>query len=91
MKASKNIYLLVSDCGDGSYSISYVLDSETLTLMEKAYDEGLMDYDAPGVDGDGFSYRTMKVPEDWTALDMGLSEHCVHTYDEIMEKYFEQD
>jgi hypothetical protein len=74
---TKTLYLLVSDGGDGSYSISYTLDPETIRLRQEAYDNDEYEHGDPGVDGDGFHYSTIQVPADATYASLGISEWSV--------------
>lgn len=90
MKPFKNVYLLVKDCGDGSYSITYVFDEEALELLEMAYEDGKMDYDHPGCDGDGFSYQPIRIPVDWTHEDMGIPEYSIFSLAEVKAAYYEE-
>ena len=71
---TKPLFLLVSDGGDGSYSISYTLDPETIRLREEAYDRDEYEHGDPGIDGDGFHYDTIQVPVDATYESLGISE-----------------
>lgn len=71
---TKNLYVLVSDGGDGSYSTQYTFNDELIGKMQEAYDQGLMDYEnGMGCDGDGFHYDTLTVPVECTADSLGIS------------------
>lgn len=71
---SKPLYVLVSDGGDGSYHPQYILDSNIVFKLQRAYDKGIMDYEnGIGVDGDGFHYSVIQVPDDATAESLGIS------------------
>lgn len=76
---TKKLYLVVQDCGDGSYRIRYTLEAKTIKWYEDAYADGRLEYDAPGVDGDGFHYSTLTVPADATYKSLGIDEYSVIT------------
>jgi len=68
---TKPLYLLVSNGGDGSYSIQMTLDSKLIEKMEAKDD---LDYESdPGCDGDGFHYDTIQVPADATYESLGIT------------------
>lgn len=73
---SKKLYVLISDGGDGSYHPKYTLNPDLIAKMQKAYDEDKMDYEnGYGVDGDGFHYDTILVPDDATPELLGISKY----------------
>ena len=70
---TKPLYILISDGGDGSYSLNYTFNAELIAKMQKAYDDDLMDHEnGIGVDGDGFHYTKLNVPIECTAESMGI-------------------
>lgn len=72
---TKPLYVFVFDGSDGSYSTGYTMDSEFVAKLHKAYDEGRLTYDTGGgllIDGDGFHYDTLNVPESVTAESLGV-------------------
>lgn len=69
----KPLFVLVSDSGDGSYSTVYCLEPEVIAQWEEAYRQGELEYDNPGVDGDGFHYTTLMVPDEVTYESLGVS------------------
>lgn len=70
---SMKIYILISDNGDGSSSINYVNDPEIINKLNDLDDRGLLDYDnCAGVDGDGFHYDTITVPDTCTEESLGI-------------------
>lgn len=72
----KKLYILVQDCGDGSYSLCYTMDSDMIGRMQDAYDNDEIDHEsAPGIDGDGFNYRTLNIPDECTYASLGISEY----------------
>lgn len=71
---AKNLYILVSDGGDGSYYTQYTMDSELIDKLQLAYDEDRMHYDnGIGIDGDGFHYDVITVPDECTPDSLGIS------------------
>ena len=81
---SKSLYILIQNMGDGSNSLSYSLDPDIVDGWREAYRQSKLDYDAPGVDGDGFTARTLKVPDDATYESLGIHEFM------ILEPYQEE-
>ena len=71
---TKKLYILIEDLGDGSRTLRYSLDSNIVESWAAAHDRNELDYDAPGVDGDGFSYKILNVPTDMTYTMLGISE-----------------
>lgn len=69
----KNLYILVTDGGDGSYYPQYTFNSDWIKLQEARTDH---DYDDIGVDGDGFHYDTLTVPDEYTLASLGISRDC---------------
>lgn len=73
----KNLYILVCDCGDGSYHPKYTMNEEWIKLQEELDDKDELDYDALGVDGDGFHYDVIQVPLDATYESLGISNYRI--------------
>ncbi len=79
-----NLYILIKSNGDGSYSNKFILDSDVLMACEENFDE----YERhPGVDGDGFHYTTINVPDGSTIESLGLSKYSVITKESLLEDY----
>lgn len=73
------LYVLVSDGGDGSYNINFTMNQEWIDKQQEAYDEGDVDYEyGIGIDGDGFSYRTINVPKGSTLKSLGITYDCAN-------------
>ena len=82
------LYLLVSDGGDGSYSIQYILDETVLNKIEALADEGVWNYESGfGCDGDGFHYSTINVPDNSTAEYLGIPLFTQEDLDEWLEDF----
>jgi 6-phosphofructokinase len=73
----KKLYLLVSNGGDGSYSINYTFNKEWIDEQQRRYDNDESDFEYdPGIDGDGFHYDVINVPEDCTLESLGIHYDC---------------
>lgn len=72
---TKNLYVLVSDGGDGSYSTVFTLDAAWIARQQDRYDNDRLEHGDIGVDGDGFHYDTIQVPEDATYESLGITYH----------------
>lgn len=71
------LYLLVSNGGDGSYSINKTLNKEWIDEQQRRYDNGESDFEFdPGIDGDGFHYDTIEVPDGSTLESLGILYDC---------------
>jgi hypothetical protein len=71
---TKPLYLLIQNCGWGSSYPRFTFNSELIAKFQRAADEDRMDYEnGIGMDGDGFHYETLNVPEDCSALSLGIS------------------
>jgi hypothetical protein len=84
---AKKLYILISNGGDGSYYPQYVLDFEVLNLIQEAYDQDLVDYEScPGVDGDGFHWDQINIPDDATPDSLGISVMTVEDVKDMLER-----
>lgn len=73
---AKKLFLLVSDSGDGSsYSIQYTFNQAWIDTQQDLYDDKL-DYRSAGVDGAGFNYKTLTVPDECTLETLGIYGDC---------------
>lgn len=61
----KTIYTVISDNGDGSASILWVLDEKVLDKMEELASDG----DERYASGDGLQVNTLRFPEDFNLSD----------------------
>jgi hypothetical protein len=68
----KNLYVLMSNNGDGSSSIRATFDGKLVEEMQNQYDEGELDFET-WADGDGFHYSTWTVPDECTPESIGFS------------------
>lgn len=82
---SKKLFVLISNGGDGSYSPQYTFNEKWIERME--YNEGNLDceYDI-GVDGDGFHYDVLTVPDDSTLESLGIHYDCADREDDFEEE-----
>jgi hypothetical protein len=74
----KKLYVLVSDGGDGSYSTHYTFDEQWINKQEQRDADGDFGYDGYdlGVDGDGFHYKVLTVPDECTLESLGIHKDC---------------
>jgi hypothetical protein len=73
---TKKLFILVSYGGDGSYNPQFTFNEEWIKKQEELYDEGNLEYPALGVDGDGFHYSVLTVPDECTLQSLGISYDC---------------
>lgn len=71
----KTLYILVNDCGDGSYSLRYSLDETLIDWVKENQDTFC--YPSPGFDGDGFNYKTLTIPDECTYESLGISKYSI--------------
>lgn len=72
----KNLYVFISNGGDGSYYTKYTFDGDLVEKLEHAYGKGLMDCESDlGCDGDGFHYCILTVPDTCTYSTLDISEY----------------
>lgn len=77
---TKRLFVLVSDGGDGSYSIGMTLNEEWIQRQEAKYDYGELEHGDMGCDGDGFHYSIVNVPADATLESLGIHYDCADDY-----------
>lgn len=71
----KTLYILISDGGDGSYYPHYTFDGELIRMLSEMAYEDIIDYESGiGIDGDGFHYEELTLPDEVTAKSLGISE-----------------
>lgn len=78
---AKKLFLLVSDNGDGSYSIGKTLNADWIGRQQERYGNSELEHGDLGVDGDGFHYSTVNVPDDATLESLGILWDCADTDD----------
>lgn len=82
------LFILTSDGGDGSYYPKFVLDPVVIAMLEAAYDRGVMDCEnGYGVDGDGFHYEKINVPEGSTAESLGIPYYSLLTSESVAARF----
>lgn len=79
---SKKLFVLTSDGGDGSRGTHYTFNEAFVKRMEERYDNDELDYDALGVDGDGFGYDTLTVPDECTLESLGIHSDAARDFAE---------
>lgn len=83
---TKDLYVLVSNGGDGSYYPHYTMDASFIQKMNERDEAGLLDCEDLGCDGDGFHYDTIKVPAFYTLEMMGESDCAYDIEDELEDE-----
>lgn len=85
LSGTKNLYVLVSNGGDGSYYPHYTMNEAFIKRMKDKDENGELDYEDLGCDGDGFHYDTLRVPAFLTLEALGESD-CASDYEEGEEE-----
>lgn len=91
MVKMRKIYILISNGGDGSYYPQFVDDPAVIAYLQDLSDNDQLDWDTIGVDGDGFHYDTVKVPENLTNEQMGIRVCTLEDVKINYPKYDEED
>lgn len=78
---SKTLYILINDGGDGSYNNSFTLSKEWIDAQKEKYDNDELEHGETGVDGDGFHYSEIQVPDDATYESLGIFVYGTAEYD----------
>lgn len=75
---TKNLYVVIKNCGDGSSTACYTFNEKWIRSHEFRYEAGLMDcYEMEEwCDGDGFHYDILTVPEECTLESLGIHYDC---------------
>ena len=78
------LHILIKNNGDGSSGPRFVLDPVVLQACQDNFEDS---EEHPGVDGDGFHYTSINVPEGSTAESLGISQYSVITKQNLLEDY----
>lgn len=73
---TKQLFVIISDSGDGSFHAHYTFNKDWIEERERKYQNGDLDYCSIGVDGDGFHYDTLTVPGECTLKSLGILFDC---------------
>lgn len=75
---TKNLYVVVKNCGDGSSTACYTFNEKWVTDMEiRDGDYRLQEWEIEEwCDGDGFHYDILTVPEECTLESLGIHYDC---------------
>jgi len=73
---SKKLFILIQDCGDGSFSPRYTMNEKWIAQQQEKHDKRELEYDSIGCDGDGFHFDTLEVPDECTLNSLGISWDC---------------
>jgi hypothetical protein len=83
---SKELYVVVQDDMDGSFSPRFTFDRAWVLKAQKLHEEGKLKYDdIPGIDGDGFHYTTLIVPDECTLQSLGIKYDLSDSFSDIVE------
>lgn len=74
MGTTKKLFILVMDCGDGSYIPCFTFNEEW--IKERDDSEAMIGSDYIGYDGDGFHYTVLNVPVECTLESLDVDD-CV--------------
>lgn len=69
----KKLFVLVEDCGDGSYYPRFTFNEEWIKKQKERKD---LDYQDLGCDADGFHYAILRVPDECTLESLGIIKDC---------------
>ena len=87
----KTLYILTSDGGDGSRGIHYTMNKAFIDRLQEKYVNDEMDYDSLGVDGDGFGYSTLTLPDECSLESLGIRYDVAVDYAEMMDESDEDE
>lgn len=73
---TKPLYVLIDNMGDGSYLVRFTMNTDWIRQQEELDEKGELSWDSLGVDGDGFHYKVIQVPESCTYESLGIDD-CV--------------
>ena len=76
--ATKKLFVVVNDGGDGSYYPKFTFDEEWIRYMKDKYDSGAISCPDIGCDGDGFHYTVLHVPEECTLDSLGVKDRSLN-------------
>ncbi len=73
----RKLFVLVSNGGDGSYNAQYTMNEAWIAEQQRRYDNDECDceYDI-GIDGDGFHYDVLTVPDGCSLESLGIDFDC---------------
>lgn len=70
---SKELFMVITDGGDGSNGVQYTFDAELISLMDENLDELGDSYQS----GDGLQVKTLTVPDECTYESLGISKYAI--------------
>lgn len=81
----KPLYVIIEDGGDGSSSVHYTFNQEFMADLQRRYDNDEFEHGDLGVDGDGFHYDKLIVPDECTLQSLGIRYDAAATFAEEEE------
>lgn len=79
---TKKLFVLIQDCGDGSYSTHYTFNKAFIAKMHEKDERGELEYNSLGCDGARFHYDTLNVPDECTLESLGIRYDAARGFDE---------
>lgn len=76
----KKLFVLISDGGDGSSYPHYTFNEEFIQRLQQKDQAGESEHGDIGVDGDGFHYDTLNVPDECTLESLGVRYDAASDY-----------
>ena len=73
---TKKLFILVNDREDGSYDTSCTMNEPWIQSMQDKYEHRELCYPSLGLDGDGFHYTVLTVPDECTLDSLGIFRDC---------------
>lgn len=78
---TKKLFVLITDGGDGSQSANYTMNE---TFVQELAKRENAESGEIGVDGDGFHFDTLTVPEDCTLESLGIASDAAIDFAELV-------
>lgn len=73
MTATKTLFIVITDSGDGSNGLQYTFDAELISWLDENQDSLGDSYQS----GDGLQVRTLNVPVECTYESLGISKWSI--------------
>lgn len=75
---TKKLFVIIKNCGDGSSTAVYTFNEKWVNAFETRVDaDDIEEWEfEQWVDGDGFHYDVLNVPEECTLESLGITYDC---------------
>lgn len=87
----KTLYVLIQDGGDGSSYPHYTFDEAFIERLRQKDNAGELEHGDLGVDGDGFHYGTLTVPDECTLSSLSIIFDAATDYEDDDDDYEDDD